>query len=381
MVKYLAKVLIRQILKFFWFFPVNPLKLCFQSFRGLQPTCNPLYIFTFLSEQHPEYKYVWLVNEIPEQKDEKILFVKKHSFRWFYEILTSKVIITNNGFYAYIPFRKETILIETWHGGGAYKKVGSSFEAKNKKGMEYKSLLYYSRHLKYYISSSKIFTQIMSKSSLVDEKKFLPIGMPRNDIFFNEELTALTNKKIREKVGLKQDDFVVLYAPTYRGTTKDSNFDSVLDVQRLKIVVQKRIGKKVLVLFRGHHLLRSLSPISDFDFDVSSMPVMQELLCATDMLITDYSSSMWDFSFLKRPCFLFVPDFDHYHDNRGFYTDPNDWGFPICRNNKELEFAITEFDRNNYLHAIEKHHKNLGSYESGTATETVANLIVDEIEK
>ena len=156
---------------------------------------------------------------------------------------------------------------------------------------------------------------------------------------------------------------------------------SVLDVQRLKIVVQKRIGKKVLVLFRGHQLLRSLSPISDFDFDVSSMPVMQELLCATDMLITDYSSSMWDFSFLKRPCFLFVPDFDHYQDNRGFYTDPNDWGFPICRNNKELEFAITEFDRNNYLHAIEKHHKNLGSYESGTATETVANLIVDEIEK
>lgn len=381
MSKWFIKVLIRQILKFFWIFPINPLKLCFQSFRGLQPTCNPLYIYNFLCEQHPEYKYVWLVNEIPEKKDEKILFVKKHSLRWFYEILTSKVIVTNNGFYSYMPFRKETVLIETWHGGGAYKKVGTYFEGKNKKGSECKSLVYYSNHLKYYISSSKVFTEIMSESFLVNENKFLPIGMPRNDLFFNEELTESLNKKMREQIGLEQDDYVVLYAPTYRGTTKEASFDNSLDVQKVKAAVKKRTGKKTVVLFRGHQLLKKEFNLSDFDFDVSTMPIMQELLCVADMLITDYSSSMWDFSFLKRPCFLFVPDFDYYYNNRGFYTDPHDWGFPICKNNEALGIAILEFNEEKYIHAIEKHHKNLGSYENGTATETMANLIINEIEK
>lgn len=379
--KYFIKVLIRQILKIFWFFPVNPLKLCFQSFRGLQPTCNPLYIFDYLCVHYPEYKYVWLVNEIPENKIPNILYVKKHTLQWFYSILTSRVIITNNGFYGYIPFRKETVLIETWHGGGAYKKVGSSFEAKNKKGAEYKSLAYYSKHLKYYISSSKTFTQIMSKSSLVDENKFLPIGMPRNDIFFNKQIIESVSEKIRNEIGIEKEDYVVLYAPTYRGGVKDASFDSTLDIQTVKNAINKRTCKKIVVLFRGHQLLRTQSKVADFDFDVSTIPVMQELLCATDMLITDYSSSMWDFSLLKRPCLLFAPDFDTYFSNRGFYTDPKEWGFPICKNNKELEDAILYFDNKKYISNIENHHKVLGSYETGTATKSISDLIIEEIER
>lgn len=379
--KYFIKVLIRQILKIFWIYPVNPLKICLQSFRGLQPTCNPLYIFNRLYELHPEYKYIWLVNEIPENKIANILYVKKNTIRWFYEILTSKVIITNNGFYSYTPFRKETVIIETWHGGGAYKKVGSSFEARNKKGDKYKSLIYYAKHIKYYISSSETFTQIMAQSSLVDKEKFLPIGMPRNDIFFYTHIIESVSKKIREKIGIKQDDYVVLYAPTYRGSTKEARFDNSLDVQKVKAAVKKRTGRNVMVLFRGHQLLKKEFNPSDFDFDVSTMPVMQELLCATDMLITDYSSSMWDFSLLKRPCLLFAPDFDNYLNNRGFYTDPKDWGFPICKNNKELETAIINFDRKKYIVDIENHHKNLGSYENGTATKIIADLITEEMKR
>ena len=68
MLKYFIKIIIRNCLKVFWIFPINPLKICFQSFSGSQPTCNPLYIYKYLSAIHPEYKYVWLVNKIPANK-------------------------------------------------------------------------------------------------------------------------------------------------------------------------------------------------------------------------------------------------------------------------------------------------------------------------
>ena len=379
MLKYFIKVIIRNCLKFFWIFPVNPLKICFQSFSGSQPTCNPLYIYKYLSTIHPEYKYVWLVNKIPANKMDNVLFVKKYTFRWFYEILTSKVIITNNEFYSYIPLKEKTILVETWHGGGAYKKVGTVFEAKNKNGDEYKSLVYYAKHLTYYISSCEKFTQIMSESTLVDKTKFLPIGMPRNDIFFDSKRTEETNTKIREQLGLKKDDYIVLYAPTYRGEIRRPEFDIDIDIENLKQALSEKIKRNIIVLFRGHQLLKAHNHFSDFDRDVSDYPVMQELLCATDMLITDYSSSMWDFSFLNRPCFLFAPDFDDYLNNRGFYTDPYSWGFPICRTNEELKEKILSFDKEKYILAIQKHHEDLGSYENGTATKQIADLIVKKI--
>lgn len=379
MIKYFLKILIRNLLKIFWILPVNPLKLCLQSFRGLQPTCNPLYIFNYLSSEHPEYKYVWLVNEIPEQRLENVLYVKKHTKRWFYEIFTSRIIITNNGFYSYIPLRKKTILIETWHGGGAYKKVGFGFDAKSSSIDVYKSLCYYAKHLTYYISSSKKFTQIMSESTFVDEKKFLPIGMPRNDRFFDTNAINNVNIKVRKQFGINEEVYVVLYAPTYRGETRTAYFDNSIDVQSLKYALIKKFRKNVLVLFRSHQLLLKQKALQEFDMDVSNYPVMQELLCATDMLITDYSSSMWDFSLLKRPCFLFVPDFDDYLINRGFYTDPLTWGFPICKTNEELQERILSFDTEVYISAIQKHHENLGSFETGTATKSIANIIVEKM--
>ena len=301
--------------------------------------------------------------------------------RWFYEIFTSRIIITNNGFYSYIPLRKKTVLIETWHGGGAYKKVGFGFEAKNKYGDEYKSLSYYAKHLTYYISSSKKFTQIMSESTFVDERKFLPIGMPRNDMFFDTDAIHNINIKVRKQLGINEEIYVALYAPTYRGGIRDSYFDSNIDVQSLRQALIKKTRKNVLVLFRGHQLLLKQNAFQGFDMDISNYPVMQELLCATDMLITDYSSSMWDFSLLKRPCFLFAPDFDEYLSNRGFYTNPLTWGFPICKTNEELKENILSFNMEMYINAIQEHHENLGSFETGTATKSIANIIVEIIQE
>lgn len=108
--------------------------------------------------------------------------------------------------------------------------------------------------------------------------------------------------------------------------------------------------------------------------DVSDYPEMQDLLCTADMLITDYSSSVWDYSFTYRPCFLFTPDLEEYKKKTDFYTPIEEWGFPICKTNEELRKQIEAFDENKFKQAMIRHHENLGSYEKGTATEEVAKL-------
>ncbi len=372
MLKYYIKVLIRHLLKLFWIFPIDNKKIYFQSFSGKSMNCNPWYIFKYMYEKYPEYKYVWLLNHKPNEKLKNITYVKKNTLTWVKQVITSKIIITNDGFPTFIPYLKKQLLIETWHGGGAYKKCGNA----NNNG-NFKS--YYPPNFQYYISSSRKFTEVMSLSNKLDKKVFLSIGMPRNDIFFNKKDIEKNNIKFRNKYSLPQDDLVVLYAPTYRGSAQASYFTNELDVLKAKDALFNKYCRNVVFLFRGHHTLSNSNISKKYDKDVSNYPDMQEILCATDVLITDYSSCMWDYSLLYRPCFLFTPDIDEYIKDRGFYTAPETWGFPISKTNEELVDKILNFNEHHFIEAIKKHQNTLESYEEGIATQKISDYILNYI--
>ena len=109
--------------------------------------------------------------------------------------------------------------------------------------------------------------------------------------------------------------------------------------------------------------------------DLTSYPDMQELLYACDALITDYSSSMWDFSITGKPCLLYTPDLDRYIEQRGFDKDIYSWGFPVCKTNSQMYETIIGFNEKEFILLMDKHQKDLGSYEKGNATEQVVGLI------
>ena len=115
--------------------------------------------------------------------------------------------------------------------------------------------------------------------------------------------------------------------------------------------------------------------------DVSEYPDMQELLCACDVLITDYSSSIWDYSFTYKPCFLYVTDLEKYTSERGFGKDIYSWGFPVCKTDEELYQAIINFDEDKFKKKMKKHHEDLGSFEDGYATKRVCEYLIKEMEK
>jgi CDP-glycerol glycerophosphotransferase len=104
---------------------------------------------------------------------------------------------------------------------------------------------------------------------------------------------------------------------------------------------------------------------------------MQELLCAADILITDYSSSMWDFSLTFKPCFIYAPDLAKYQAEQGFYIPLEQLPFPIAETNEQLAHNIRTFDPEKYKQAVKQYHSDLGSHETGTAREQFCKILLD----
>ena len=188
--------------------------------------------------------------------------------------------------------------------------------------------------LNYYIASCAAFAKLMAKAQCIPSERFLKIGMPRNDIFFIKSKRAINNKKVREKYCLKENWKVILYAPTWRD---DGRASEIKDICEVVADLNKVKQEKHILLCRAHHAGNLINNFNVEEFiNVTDYPDMQELLCAADILITDYSSCMWDFSLMYKPCFIYAMDIDQYKQERDFYTPMSEWPFTIAANTDEL---------------------------------------------
>lgn len=369
MFKYIKIILIRIIgtllILFSYLVPVSSKRVFLCSFGGKSFSCNPYYIAKGLVGK--DVDIIAVVNDKYFHRMENVRYVISGSILYYYYFFSSRVLITNDSFPSFLPVKNNQFVINTWHGGGAYKKV----TAKDDYTKKYYQIIY-SRFDKFISSSSK-FTDVMSQDLFIDKNKFLNIGMPRNDIFFSVEGVNKINDRVRKNLKINVSDLVVLYAPTWR----DDNRDIIHNLigSEVEETFKKKFGKKVRFLLRAHYHTNNKLTGSENSIDVTNYPDMQELLCTADVLVTDYSSCMWDFSLMFKPCFIYATDIKQYRIERNFYTDINQWPFPLAEDNQELINNINDFDENRYIDDIRKHHKNLGSFEDGHATENVCNLI------
>jgi len=383
---FLIKIL-RFCFRTFWLFPVRKNRVFFSSYYGKQYSCNPKYIFECLRERvktRPACgrpRYVWCLNHqgaLPESCAD-VTVVRHYSLLWFYYVLTSKVIVVNQQLSVFLPIRNSQVVINTWHGGGAYKKVALENREENKPS----SNTYNHYHYKlinlsttFFISSCRAFTDIMSNSFMMEKDKFVPIGMPRNDVFFRE--SEAISRIIRERLGIQYNVGIVLYAPTFRGGFKNSQtVDFTVDVNSVLAALKERFQKEFAFVFRDHYINSTTTDAAIID--ATGYPDMQELLCAADVLITDYSSSVWDFSLTGKPGFLYTPDLSTYRDERDFYTPIEEWPFPFAETNEELRGTILSFSETELRAKIRRHHEALGSYENGTASARAAEIIMDAL--
>ena len=149
---------------------------------------------------------------------------------------------------------------------------------------------------------------------------------------------------VRARYKVSKDIGIVMYAPTFR----DNGIKLDLDVNELLQSLETRFHKKFILFVRSHlHIAKDIFEGAENQkdvIDVSEYVDMQELLCAADVLITDYSSSMWDYSLTGRPCFIYANDLAQYKKERNFHTPITDWPFPMAERNTELQQLILRLD-------------------------------------
>lgn len=382
---HLSVVFFRILLKTLYVFPIKKSKVIFSSYEGKQFSCNPKYLFIELIKRKPNINCVYEFNNlqhVPSELAGKALLVRHNSLRYFYHMLTAKVIITNSGITAKIPIRKEQCVINTWHGGGAYKKGGKDIN-ESVNGSDDFFINIQGKQTNYVVASCSRFCDVMHSGMAIDFGKFLKVGMPRNDIFFcnNDEIARIKNK-VSLQLGLNFDDKFVLYAPTFRGSVGQDQgiHGEKLNIASLKAALRERFGGNWKFVYRGHYFSGEKTNNRKDVIDASQYPDMQELLVAADVLITDYSSSVWDFSLTDKPGFLFTPDLDMYQHERDFYTPITLWPYPVCKTNIELAKAIASYSQQNQINKNFEHHSLLGSFEEGKATQKVVGLILNMLD-
>lgn len=394
-----AQKTVRTCMKIFCLIPIKRNRIFFSSQKGTQYACNPRYIYEHLVEKYGNrLDFVWCINnpsgDIRGKRNLKI--VSYNSLSYFYNHMTSKVIVSNIPIPCYVPKRNSQFMIDTWHGGGAYKKFGISVpkqkslselkgfikttEASDNTKWELYKAYYNAKDTNLFVLSCRLFRDVIHEAMLIPHDICFECGTPRNDIFFKDY--HLIGKKAKAKLGIETDKKVILFAPTYRGNLKNQRNDIMLDIQMCLDAAKERWGGEWVFVYRMHIFSSSLDrdKIPANAINASGYDEMQELLCMADVFITDYSSSLWDFSMTRKPGFLFTPDLEYYiHEDRGFYVPIDDWAFPYAKTNEELAGLIINFEENKHLQKIQRHLDMLGSFEDGHATEKVCDLIMKQM--
>lgn len=377
--KYLIEKVIQVIICAFRIFPIRKKRILFSSFSGRQYSDSPKRISDYLLEFYPEYEQIWAFVE-PDKfsyvKDKGIKVVRFKSFVYLYYVITCNVFVDNVESWSILTFRPKQMVLQTWHGGGCYKRVGS--DRLDVSRSENDHVVYKMRKNTLFISSCKLFTENVIRGAFGYSGEVLEIGLPRNDELLQKEKRNMTF--LREQLGIPVDKKVVLYAPTFRKSLTMDLYD--VDMTRLRSALSRRFGGNWVVVLRLHYYMseqRFELMEKDSIVDATDYPDMQDLLRLADVLLTDYSSSLWDFSLMKKPAFVYANDLEEYSTERNFYIPIEQWPFPVSAGNESLEQTILGFNEDEYAKAVELHHQRLGCVETGRATDLICQRIIGHI--
>lgn len=281
-----------------------------------------------------------------------------------------------------IPMRSETVLTQTWHACGAFKKFGfSTAELKyGESAQELKQYPYYGNTTYVTLSSPEIAWAYEEAMLLQDRKECLkPTGVSRTDVFFQKKFLSHAREHFYQCVPFAKDKKVILYAPTFRGHASHAESPDCLDVPKLK----KALGD-AYVLVCKHHPFVSNPPVipkdcEDFARDVTKELPIEELLCVSDLCISDYSSLVFEYSLFERPMIFYAYDLEDYFDWRGFYYDYYDLApGPVVRTNEELIEQIRKMELSFDGCQVRAFRKRFMSACDGHATQRILQLVFQE---
>lgn len=363
--------------------PVAANKIVLDNYMGGGYGCNGKYVTEALLGSGKEYDIVWTVKNAEGRTKEfpaGVRLVEYLSEEALYEYATAGVWLCNYHLIAYfnrgLMKKPGQNYIQMWHGSFGIKKIendcGILTQSQSWSYLAKKS----SRNTDYWISNSAFETAVY-KRAFWDVERVLELGHPRNDIFFRED-RHLVEKKVRAALCIGPEDNIILYVPTFR--EKYEFPGEKLDVDRLRAELFAKTGKNWAFVVRLHPRMRGedeavCSSSQSTVYRADDYPDIQELLAAAQVVITDYSSCIFDFLLTRRPGFIYAPDISAYNDERGFYYRLEETPFPVASENGELFENIRNFDAVRYAERVQNFLKDKGNVEDGRAAMRVCELI------
>lgn len=368
------------------FVSVVPNKIFVMTYQNAI-ACNPRYVVMNILKQRPEAEIVWCVDkhtlakyemlrkspadDDPIRKSNRVRFVKRATVRQMLEQASSEVWLDNahNCVWYWIPKKRGQRYIQFWHGSLGIKRIDSEAQGKHWLKVAARS----GRATDLCCVNSR-FEEEVFRESFWPNVRMEYTGHARNDILFDEKQKKTIKEKVCQHYNIPKDAGLLLYAPTFR-TDKSTDFMNA-DFEKWKAALQERFGGTWKIIVRFHHknkeqrLQKSLDVINGSDY-----PDMQELMIAADVGVSDYSSWMFDYILLRRPCFIYAEDISEYENDRGFYYPIRTTPFPIADNNDAMVKQIKCFQEEIYIQKLEEFLRDKGCMEDGHAAERIVDLI------
>lgn len=371
------------LFRLFWLFPLQN-KVVATTMRGRRYSDNPRYILEKLHEIDPSIKCVWIRNGyyryiVPSWMESAN---RNNIFRYVYEYATSKVWIDTHHIRCHLRKRRGQLFIETWHGGLGIKKIEGdlSIEMGQRDQME---LRHTNQLADVFISNSDHLSSIY-RSAFGYKGPIYKCGYPKNEI---AETDTKSSMEVRQELGISGKN-VLLYAPTFResfvslGIVDMSVYN--IDFSKLYEALKYKSGSDWVILIKWHPTMSHKVPdnycISPFMKDVTEYDDMQGLIQAADIMISDYSSCIFDAAELGLPCFTYTSDFEEYKKERGVYYDMVDLPFPNSTHTAELINKVNKFDYQEYLRKWVLFKQKVGLVNNGNSAEMISKKIIEHIE-
>ncbi|WP_052353776.1 CDP-glycerol glycerophosphotransferase family protein [Neobacillus jeddahensis] len=306
----------RFFYRIFHLFKVKPNRILFASDSHSNLDGNFKFIYSELIKRDSQLDIRFMLkSSIGTKKTIKELVLLA------YYIATARFIIIDDFYPMIYPLkiRSGADLIQVWHAVGAFKKFG--FSRSELPGNQLYTSLYHKNYTKVVVSSQSVVKHY-AEGFGISKDKIYPIGIPRTDVFFDEQYKHLKRKELLNRYPYIKNKKVILFAPTFRGNGQNSAYYPFEQLD-LKLLYEK-LNSEYIFFFKLHPFITTKIDIpaqyQDFFFDHFKQDI-NELLFITDILITDYSSVCFEFALFDKPMMFYAFDLGEYKYQRDFYFD------------------------------------------------------------
>ena len=281
-----------------------------------------------------------------------------------------------------IPLRKGTKIYQLWHACGAFKKFGMSTAelifGDNRKSLEkypnYGNLSYVT------VSSPEVIWAYEEAMNLKDTKtQVVATGVSRTDVFYDQHFIEQSKAAVYSVCPAAENKKIILYAPTFRGRVAKAESPDCLDIPAMK----RALGDEYVLLIKHHPFVKQPPVVpedcADFAMDVTKSLEIDQLLCVSDVCISDYSSLIFEYSLFERPMIFFAYDLDDYFDWRGFYYNYDELTpGPVVKETEEIIDYIRHLDARFDQAQVHAFKEKFMSSCDGHATDRIMALVYAE---